>query len=178
MKTKRLTFENRKIDVSEDGTITFCGFRDRWGRAIKPRETRGSNTHGYRQVSINTNDGQKTLAVHRLVAEAFLPTWDSSMQIDHINGDRSDNNAGNLRMVTAQGNQRAMINPRGSVCYRGVASSTPNKKNPFYARIREHGKTYCLGSFPTARLAARAYDAKAIELGFFPEALNFPQSLG
>lgn len=59
--------------------------------------------HGYPIVRING----KTLKVHRLIALAFVgPQPSSSHTVDHINHDRADNRACNLRWATKQ-EQRA-----------------------------------------------------------------------
>lgn len=42
--------------------------------------------------------------VHRLVAELFLPEWDSELQVNHIDGDKWNNHVSNLEMVTPSQN--------------------------------------------------------------------------
>lgn len=42
--------------------------------------------------------------IHRAVAELFIPNPDNKLEIDHINTDRADNRAENLRWVTHKEN--------------------------------------------------------------------------
>lgn len=54
---------------------------------------------GYCQVML----GRKTvpLYIHRLVAETFIPNPNNMSQVDHINGNKSDNRLENLRWSNA-----------------------------------------------------------------------------
>ena len=49
------------------------------------------NKDGYIRVHLWKNCKGKVLAVHRLVAEAFVPNPDNKPQIDHINTDKTNN---------------------------------------------------------------------------------------
>lgn len=57
-------------------------------------------------------------AVHRLVADAFIPNPHELAQVNHKNGVKTDNRAANLEWVTNQGNRdhavKAGLHPRGS----------------------------------------------------------------
>lgn len=63
---------------------------------------------GYLQVRLCKNSNVKTLKIHRLVAEAFIPNPDNKPCIDHINTERTDNSVENLRWCTQKEN---MNNP-------------------------------------------------------------------
>lgn len=47
---------------------------------------------------------KRTVRVHRLVAEAFIGPVNAIQQVNHINGDKADNNVANLEYVTCRTN--------------------------------------------------------------------------
>lgn len=59
---------------------------------------------GYFQVQFSD---KKNYLVHRLVALTFVPNPEQKPQVDHIDGDKSNNAAENLRWVTASENYYA-----------------------------------------------------------------------
>lgn len=66
---------------------------------------KGTHTYqGYVRVHVSINGKEYNKAVHRLVAEMFVPNPKNKPCIDHINAIRDDNRASNLRWVTAQEN--------------------------------------------------------------------------
>ena len=94
--SKKANMENwRKIEgygryeVSDQGRIRNIETL----KVLKPREDKG----GYLQINLYGDMGMKTEKVHRIVALAFVPQVDGKSHIDHINGNRSDNAASNLR---------------------------------------------------------------------------------
>ena len=65
----------------------------------------GKDKNGYITMVLSENSVRQNIKVHRLIAEAFLG-YSSGLQVDHINGDRSDNRVENLRWVTEKANRR------------------------------------------------------------------------
>lgn len=61
---------------------------------------------GYLNVYLFNNGKRRTIPVHRLVAEAFIPNPDNKPQVDHINGDKKLNVVSNLRWATNEENCR------------------------------------------------------------------------
>lgn len=59
---------------------------------------------GYYVVDLHYCSQRKTIKVHRVIAEAFIPKVDGKDFIDHINGIRTDNRIENLRWCTTKEN--------------------------------------------------------------------------
>ena len=82
-----------KYSASNDGQIR----NDKTGRILKQHLA----TNGYMSLDIGRRNPQY---VHRLVAFAFVPNPENLPQIDHIDGDKLNNNVENLRWVTVSQN--------------------------------------------------------------------------
>ena len=81
-----------------------------------------SNT-GYANVSLTKNKTKKNFHIHVLVARAFLPNPEGKREVNHIDGDKTNNCVENLEWVTGSENTRHAIQNRqlnikkGSQCY-------------------------------------------------------------
>lgn len=58
------------------------------------------NTSGYTYVGLNKNGKQKNYLLHRLVAMCFVENTYDLPEINHIDGDKNNNNAKNLEWTT------------------------------------------------------------------------------
>lgn len=65
-----------------------------------------TSTDGYYIAKFNVNKISKSIAIHRLVAQAFIPNPDNLPEVNHINTDRKDNNVNNLEWCTHINNVR------------------------------------------------------------------------
>jgi HNH endonuclease/NUMOD4 motif-containing protein/helix-turn-helix protein len=63
---------------------------------------------GYLSTALCKNGRPKSIAVHRIVADAFLGLCPPGKDVDHINGDRLDCSVPNLRYLTRRENQGEM----------------------------------------------------------------------
>lgn len=60
---------------------------------------------GYMRVYLNDNGRTKFVSVHRLVAIAFIENPENKPQVNHIDGNKKNNNATNLEWCTNSENQ-------------------------------------------------------------------------
>lgn len=59
---------------------------------------------GYVGIVLPLSTGRKFCLVHRLVAEAYIPNPEGKPEVNHKNGDKSDNDESNLEWVTRSEN--------------------------------------------------------------------------
>ena len=62
------------------------------------------NANGYLKVVLSCNGKCKTIKVHRIVAEAFLPNPDNLPQVNHKDEDKTNNSVDNLEWCNAKYN--------------------------------------------------------------------------
>jgi hypothetical protein len=68
-----------------------------------------TNTYGYKHITLSKGNVQKTVVVHKLVADAFIENPHNKPQINHIDGNKENNAVANLEWVTQGDNNRHAI---------------------------------------------------------------------
>ena len=166
MKSKTITVNDIEITVHSDGSITKP-FRSRTKRTFG-----GRHSYGYMRVKI----GSKVIRLHRLIAQAFLPDFFDFPQVDHIDGNKANNDISNLRMATSASNHQA-YKTKSKGCtsqYRGVSWNKRDKK--WYASCMINFNPKHIGCFDNEHDAAIARDAYVFSQGVPREGLNFPEN--
>jgi len=101
------------------------------------------NADGYLTMNLSAHGKQKRLAVHRLVADAFLGPRPSDKEINHKNGVKSDNYPGNLEYITHLENVRHAIAAGLTTPSRGERNGQAKMDAPkvrWIRRIWRHGE--------------------------------------
>ena len=84
---------NSNYSVNENGDVR----NDITGKLKKPFINK---KNGYKTVDLWMNGKVTKQTIHRLVASTFIPNPDNKPTVDHIDGNRMNNNITNLRWAT------------------------------------------------------------------------------
>ena len=88
---------------------------------LKPAPMRKKNGVGYLGVSLHKFGKQRTVAVHRMVAEAFIPNSENKPQVNHKDENKWNNTVTNLEWCDCSYNVNyGSANRRRSLTMTGV----------------------------------------------------------
>lgn len=149
----------KPIDVEElkrtfrirDGNLERINLRRKDG-TWKPVKLRVNHSEGYCQVGFNG-----TMIKHHVIIWILSTGKDiqSGVEIDHINGNRTDNRMENLRLVTRRSNSQNMGKHRNG----GLVGSCYHKRAKKYiSSIYIIDKLIHIGYFSTEQEANEAYN--------------------
>lgn len=143
-----------ELEAELESSLQYCPDTGKFTRLKSPKTKRIGKIVG-------TNNGQGYLCVsfmkrifkaHRIAWRLYYGVWPDS-QIDHINGDRSDNRICNLRLATHK--QNTWNRSRSVNSNSGVKGVTKHL-NRWQASIGKDGRRHYLGSFKTIEEAKTA----------------------
>ena len=125
----------KSIDFASNYQVSNTGFiRNKTTKYIlKGRET----LNGYLQVSLKIDKKNKFMNqyIHRLVAQFWLEKTENKEEVNHIDGDKKNNNVNNLEWVTKKENSDHKINVLKK-------KNTSNKKIGMFNKSNQLIKTF------------------------------------
>jgi len=129
----------------------------------------------YKRIKLYKDGGRRTHRVHVLVAEAFLGhiRCGHTLVVHHIDGNKHNNNVGNLEVITQRENI-AKANVKKTSKYTGVYWDKNKRK--WGACIWQNQRNHTLGHYDIEQDASDAY-LKALEQINLGEAFPPPTSL-
>ena len=173
-------FEGR-YQVSNLGRVrSILSNHGRYQEKIKVQRPR-SESCPYRYVQLSVKDQPHHEAIHRAVAKAFIPNPDNKPMVNHIDGNKLNNNACNLEWVTCSENhqhafstglrdaQHVAERQRGtkigqSSSYHNV--SWDNSRGKWKATLKDKGKMVFQKRFETEIEAAQYVNDQLDALGY------------
>jgi HNH endonuclease/AP2 domain len=115
---------------------------------------------GYVIVAISIHSKPQFIFAHRIVWALAHGKWPT--EIDHHDGNRSNNSLANLRDATRSENNHNLRIPKHNAS--GFLGVSRRNENKWRAQITANGRNYSLGSFPDRQSAANAYLAAKARL--------------
>lgn len=95
---REIKWTEGKYSISDKGRVRNANT----GIVLRASKTR----KGYEKVKLHLMDGkERTITVHRLVAEAFIPNTENKPEVNHKNGIHDDNRVENLEWMTGDENR-------------------------------------------------------------------------
>jgi hypothetical protein len=146
---KNIEGYNGDYQVSDMGRIRTRN--NRWGVTDKYRILKQNKQRdGYHLVRLYLNSQQSDCLVSRLVANAFIPNPKNKKEVNHKDGNKSNNSASNLNWSTRSENMKhafemGLLNVR-----RGEDN---NKSKLSEENVIEIRNTYAMGCFTQTEIA-------------------------
>lgn len=127
---------NPIYEVSDEGNVR---------RASTKRLLAPSDCKGYPHVSLYDNRKRKSVTIHRLVADAFVDNPDNKPQVNHIDGNKYNNNYTNLEWCTASENMQHAFDTglsKANCGMKGRKNPNGGRKDGVPVRIIETGQEF------------------------------------
>ena len=135
--------------VSNLGRVKSIRSKDSIGRKRKLGLLSLQIHQGYVNTRLMKNGIRKTVRIHRLVAQAFLKRVNGKPEINHIDGNKENNNVKNLEWVSRSENVKHAYN-------NGLIKQTSKRRNDYRSKpIMQILNNEIINEFPSAMEASR-----------------------
>lgn len=179
-----ITAYGKGYKISKDGDI----YNKKMNKMKQHLDGKGN----YLMVSLCCNGVAKKFLVHRLVAQHFIDNPDVKPEVNHIDGNKTNNAASNLEWVTSSENKlhsyHVLGNTKGAVPMKGKFGATHNRSKAIKVKLlngdivvfgsvsemhRETGASKSIGSNILSKKRAMPYkivrgDAKGVVVLDYP----------
>jgi hypothetical protein len=150
---KAIEGTNGMIEVSNMGRVRSM-LRD--GRILKAQK----DSKGYHRIRVTINGEKQSYKVHRAVAAAFLPARAGKTQVNHKDGNKSNNAASNLEWVSNAENARHAINSGlWENVFKASQRTNARRMTPVIAKNMANGETL---RFESVSAAERYFHSRHI----------------
>ncbi len=119
----------RSIDRLVKGKSNYPA--KRIGKILSPSLSK----KGYLRVLLIKNNIRKNIAIHRLVALAFVDNKENYPQVNHINGVKTDNTTGNLEWCDQLHNNRHARSTGLNIAKKGTESHSYGRNNKYAYKV-------------------------------------------
>lgn len=122
---KPVPFLEGRYEISNYGRCRSIDTYDSWGRIHRGKIIKSIlDSRGYPRIRISVHCKSSSHRIHRLVAICFIPNPTNLPQVNHKDGNKTNNHHTNLEWIDNRGNQLHAIalglksHPKGAKAYR------------------------------------------------------------
>jgi hypothetical protein len=160
-----LGYEGR-YEINKQGAVRYVGSDTR----VRLRNANGIkkttlDRHGYVRVTLSKFGKNSQKLVHILLANAFLPKKEGDYLIDHVDGNKANNDLCNLRWGTQSVNQLNRHKLVASSGVTGVHFLKQSTLKPWMAVGKIGGRIIYLGTFESIEQARKARETWEVSVG-------------
>ena len=124
------------------------------------------NNSGYECIKLTNGGKIRHCLIHRLVAETYIPNLEGKREVNHIDGNKLNNNVCNLEWVTSSENKLHALDTGLKIYNLPTLGKKLSNKSQYHnvgydkvrskwkASVRHEGKTYFQKRFDTEEVAA------------------------
>lgn len=144
---KKISGYEGHYEVSSIGVVHSCERKAVDGKRLRRKKLNGGcYPNGYEYVCLRKDGKNQNRMIHRLVAEAFIPNPENLPCVNHIDGNKHNNDVSNLQWCTHSQNRKHAYD----------SGLSPQKGTPIPVSVHVNGSLFM--EFETMRDAEKHFD--------------------